>query len=152
MKVLERGKYVVGFVFDPQLEKVALLLKRRPDFMSGKFNGVGGKVEESDPSESEAMSRECGEEIGLVIPSYNWLPIDRTCFHDRGTCLYVYAAFYPNLHEASAKTDEELHLLDAQLLISKGNNMLFEGVQDYLQQAAIQLGEAKWQHHSNPSL
>lgn len=57
---MSKIKYVVGFAIDGQ--NILLLKKNRgPEFLIGKLNGVGGKVE---PGESfqEAMEREFIEE------------------------------------------------------------------------------------------
>jgi len=56
---------VVGYLFDRSLNLVMLILKQRPEWMRGLYNGVGGKIE---PGESplQAMERECLEESGLV--------------------------------------------------------------------------------------
>ena len=62
-------QYVVGFVFDPELEHVVLVKKRRPIFQVGLWNGVGGKVEPYETSYS-AMVRECAEECDLHISEW----------------------------------------------------------------------------------
>lgn len=53
-------KYVVGFVFDEYLGRVALL-KRLKNPFAGHLNGIGGKVESGETSK-EAMQREWQEE------------------------------------------------------------------------------------------
>lgn len=66
-------KFVVGFLFDPDLHWVVLIRKNRPDWMAGRYNGIGGKVEGFDEiraaqtgqtAEMEAMIREWREETG----------------------------------------------------------------------------------------
>ncbi|MEM0912381.1 MAG: hypothetical protein AAGJ37_15510 [Pseudomonadota bacterium] len=37
--------YTLGFIFDQTLEKVLLVLKKRPAWQAGKLNGVGSKAE-----------------------------------------------------------------------------------------------------------
>jgi hypothetical protein len=39
-------EFVVGFLFDSDLKLVVLIRKRRPKWMNGRYNGVGGHVEE----------------------------------------------------------------------------------------------------------
>lgn len=48
-----------------------LILKSRPAWIAGKWNGVGGKIE---PGESvvDAMVREFCEETGLVAEAHQW--------------------------------------------------------------------------------
>lgn len=63
-------QYVLGFVFNSGMRNIVLLLnKKKPSYQSGKMNGVGGHVE---PGEKplDAMRRECLEEAGLDIESW----------------------------------------------------------------------------------
>jgi 8-oxo-dGTP diphosphatase len=62
-------EYVLGFLFSPDLSRVVLIRKERPQWQAGKLNGVGGKV---DPGEDAytAMVREFREETGLTEPSW----------------------------------------------------------------------------------
>jgi 8-oxo-dGTP pyrophosphatase MutT (NUDIX family) len=59
-------RYVAGFLFDESLQHVALILKHKPDWLAGTYNGIGGKVE---PGEDwlEAMIREFEEETGVRV-------------------------------------------------------------------------------------
>lgn len=66
---MTKQKYVVGFLFDPQFEKVVLIRKTKPEWQAGRVNGVGGKVEAGE-TYREAMIREFTEETGLTY--FNW--------------------------------------------------------------------------------
>lgn len=64
---MDKKQYVVGFLFvDVSL---VLLLRKRPGpyYVSGRWNGVGGKIE---PGETpyEAMVREAREEANIQLP------------------------------------------------------------------------------------
>lgn len=59
-------RYVLGFVFTPNLTRVLLLLKNRPEWQRGRWNGVGGHVEARE-SFDDAMDREGKEEIGFTL-------------------------------------------------------------------------------------
>lgn len=61
-------KYVVGFAFDKD-GRIALILKERPGWQQGLFNGIGGKVEEGE-TPLDAMIREFDEETGVLVD--NW--------------------------------------------------------------------------------
>lgn len=63
-KVLEPNhQYVCGFMFDDD-GSVLLIEKLRPDWQTGKLNGVGGRIEDGESGE-EAMRREFLEETGI---------------------------------------------------------------------------------------
>lgn len=56
-------RYVVGFAF--WRNRVLLIHKKRgPEYVIGKMNGIGGKIE-GDESIISAMAREFGEETGV---------------------------------------------------------------------------------------
>ncbi len=58
-------EYVAGFMFDG--DRVALVVKNRPEWQKGKMNGIGGHIEPGETPE-QAMTREFKEETG-----YDWL-------------------------------------------------------------------------------
>jgi 8-oxo-dGTP diphosphatase len=66
--------YSLGFVFTQFTEwgnDVLLLLKNRPEEQKGKYNGIGGKIEENELPRA-CMSREAHEETNLIIPQGDW--------------------------------------------------------------------------------
>lgn len=63
-------RYVVGFAF--WRNQVLLLHKKKgPDYVVGKLNGVGGKIEGAEPI-IKAMSREFSEETGVETWPSAW--------------------------------------------------------------------------------
>lgn len=67
-----RVRYVAGFLFSEREEtkdRVILIRKNRPEWQKGKWNAIGGKVEEGE-SVYAAMTREFEEEAGLKVE--NW--------------------------------------------------------------------------------
>jgi 8-oxo-dGTP diphosphatase len=52
-------EYVAGFMFDG--DRVALVVKNRPDWQKGRMNGIGGHIEPGETPE-QAMAREFVEE------------------------------------------------------------------------------------------
>lgn len=60
-------KYVVGFFFSEDREKVILVRKTHPEWQDGKLNGPGGKVDKGE-TPHDAMVREFEEEIGIHVP------------------------------------------------------------------------------------
>ncbi len=64
------NKYVAGFAFDRKENAVVLLLKARPDWQKGLFNGVGGHIETNEIP-IDGMNREWMEETGA--DEVNWI-------------------------------------------------------------------------------
>lgn len=65
-------QWVCGFLFSPTHHElnVALIAKLRgPEFLVGKLNGIGGKIEPGETA-FDAMVREFNEEAGVVIPTW----------------------------------------------------------------------------------
>ena len=77
--------YVVGFAFDITNENVALILKTKPEWQAGLYNGIGGKIEEGERP-IDAMSREFEEETGCHI--------ETKCWHHRLTFNFLYGDVY----------------------------------------------------------
>lgn len=102
----ERTKYVVGFVFDREAQRVVLIRKKRPDWQAGKLNGVGGHVEDYDETMEQAIAREFYEETGLSILRSEWQRY-ATITQPKGTCA-VFRAFSGLIDGVETKTDEEI--------------------------------------------
>ena len=56
--------YVLGFQFNNDGDRVALIKKGRPEWQAGLWNGIGGGVERGEPVKL-AMEREFQEETEL---------------------------------------------------------------------------------------
>jgi 8-oxo-dGTP pyrophosphatase MutT (NUDIX family) len=67
-----RVQYVLGFVYDMDCQRVLLIRKNRPASLAGKLNGLGGKVEPTDPTPEHALSREVLEESGVSVRPDQW--------------------------------------------------------------------------------
>ena len=104
-------RYVVGLVFDEARDHVLLIHKRRPQWMAGKLNGIGGKVEASEGFR-QAMERECAEESGLS--GLAWEPV--SLLQGPGFDVMFYAAFTQAVFYAIQKTDERLQVYPVRSL------------------------------------
>jgi 8-oxo-dGTP diphosphatase len=60
-------------------DRAVLLGYKKTGFGSGKYTGVGGKVEPGETIE-QAAAREVQEEIGLVLPEQDLRPMGRVTF------------------------------------------------------------------------
>jgi 8-oxo-dGTP pyrophosphatase MutT (NUDIX family) len=68
-------KYVLGYVFyqdAANAPRVFLIRKNRPAWMVGRWNGLGGKIEEGE-TPPQAMRREFREEGGVDVEQ--WTPL-----------------------------------------------------------------------------
>jgi 8-oxo-dGTP diphosphatase len=79
---MSRQVYVVGFLFNLDQTRVALIKKNRPAIQAGRWNGIGGHVEEGEIPHA-AMQREFYEETGvwLVFNHYATLHSDEHVMH-----------------------------------------------------------------------
>jgi len=65
-------KYCLGFMFNENKTDVLLIEKQKPLWQAGKFNGIGGKVEEGETS-VDAMIREFKEETGIECNQWKYI-------------------------------------------------------------------------------
>ena len=42
------NNYVLGFAFNKNFREVLLILKNKPQWQKGLYNGIGGKIEEGE--------------------------------------------------------------------------------------------------------
>lgn len=112
-------EYVCGFLFFKEVngnyshaiatqdytvpDRVLLILKDRPVWQAGKYNGIGGKVEK-DEKPFEAMVRECYEESGLTINDWRFY----LTMLGPNYRIHFYKAFYHTLPLWEQKTSESL--------------------------------------------
>lgn len=86
-----KKRYVVGFAF--WRNRILLIHKKKgPEYVVGKMNGVGGKIE-GDETIVDAMAREFGEETGVETWPSLWSHV---------------ATMHGNSNEGN---DYELHIL-----------------------------------------
>lgn len=97
--------YVAGFMFSPDFENVVLIEKEKPEWQKGKYNAIGGKIEEGE-TPMEAMIREFEEEAFLETKQSDWKTL---CVI--GTKDYEVFFFYcthKDWRDVLSKTEEEV--------------------------------------------
>lgn len=110
----EVKRYVVGFLFTPDKQKVVLIKKNKPDWQKGRWNGVGGKLEPGELWE-DAMCREFNEETGVTIPGWDWKHTV-TLFNDGFEC-WFFCAFSEAAEKVRTQEEEEVALLEMRDVI-----------------------------------
>ena len=125
-------RMVVGFMFDAEGKRVALIRKTKPAWQAGLLNGVGGKIEKGE-SESTAMVREFCEETGYQTYDGFWESVCILKGPGRADGykweLHVYAATIGNGEFSKIKTTEE----EEVVIVSVGDvNPLREDLIDNL--------------------
>lgn len=71
---MKNTKYTIGIYFDSKLNKVALILKNRPEWQRGLYNFPGGHIEENETPE-ECIAREFKEECLVNTNPEEWTQI-----------------------------------------------------------------------------
>lgn len=115
-KELSVSKYVAGFMFGyGPLDEVALIHKKRPSFLAGKWNAIGGKVEAGE-STIDAMVREFLEETGMATePVNSWKHFATLAGDGYQVEFYVTLG---NLSNLKSMTDEPVSWFDIHELPS----------------------------------
>lgn len=97
-------RYVLALAFDPSLEYVVGITKKRgPAFLLGRVCFPGGHVEEGE-TPAEAVAREMREETDVDIPQAAWQQTDFVA--GDGYELTTFAAVSPRVFQARAQEDE----------------------------------------------
>lgn len=109
--------YCLGFALTPE-GSVALIRKAKPEWQAGKLNGVGGKIEDFDPSPVHAMTREFMEETGVFLEPHLWREVGEIKFgghrpDEPGGSVYVFMVVDPMVQFVLTTTIEEVKLYDA---------------------------------------
>ncbi len=102
-------KYVLGFAFNRQRDRVGLIEKNRPDWQLGKLNGIGGHIEQFDTTPHDAMQREFSEEAGVLLGTWTHYATMRSL---SGWRVHVFYAHNVELHAMREGTDERLLICD----------------------------------------
>ena len=118
---MEKKAYVAGFMFSPDFENVILIQKEKPEWQKGKYNAVGGKIEDGELPQ-QAMAREFKEEAWIETKPDDWKPLCRI-----GDGSYIVFFFYTTnekWRDYLTTTDEEVFhipVMDISLKIVRHN-------------------------------
>lgn len=104
---MDKANYVLGFLFTENNKRVVLIQKKRPAELAGKWNGIGGHIEE-DESPIEAMTREFREEAKLII--HNWQ--HRLKYRLYYGTVHIFTAQSDDANDAVQMEDEVIKLIN----------------------------------------
>jgi 8-oxo-dGTP diphosphatase len=110
--------YVLGFMFNEDMTRVALIRKNRPTWQAGKLNGIGGHVEANEDYDN-AMIREFFEETGTMTAVTDWNRFAELQSYDKtpepwNVLVYFSKMFF--IEELKTTTDEEVVIINVSEL------------------------------------
>lgn len=100
--------YVVGFLFNDEMDQVILVKKKRPAWQAGLLNGVGGHIERGEQPYA-AMQREFQEEAGVDIRVDEWHLFQSERFTGKAVVHFFYSRSTVLHNVATTMTDETIH-------------------------------------------
>jgi 8-oxo-dGTP diphosphatase len=109
--------YVCGFAFTNELQRVVLIQKTKPAWQKGKYNGVGGKIEQGEEP-IDAMVREFYEETGVTIAAAEWTQF--AILENNDWIVYFYKAITDVAANVQTTTEERVELIDLEHLLYEG--------------------------------
>lgn len=109
--------YSLGFAFNNDGTKLVVITKNRPKWQAGRWNGVGGHVEEGE-SPKDCVVREFEEETGVFIHEREWRSL--TVFGGKDATgdefsVFTFSTFSDKIYDAVTKTDEPVSIIDVDL-------------------------------------
>lgn len=122
--------YVLGFMFEIDLDKVALIRKLKPKWQYGLLNGIGGKIEKGETARG-AMVREFREEATLGTSESDWKYIHLlkgTHAHPKDCPadweVSVFACIMPDLRILRSAEQEQVSIEELQHVHPLRNDMI----------------------------
>ena|ERR1039457_392255 len=110
--------YTLGFYFDKDLTRVALIRKNRPLWQMGKLNGIGGHLEDGEVS-IDGHIREFFEETG--VSEVNWNSFGELKSEDFCVTLFCGTG---DLSLLKSKTDEKIETVPIAEVLALKDSMV----------------------------
>jgi 8-oxo-dGTP diphosphatase len=103
--------FCLAFVFDED-DDVILIRKNRPEVLSGKWNGIGGHLEEGE-NKFEGCHREVFEETGVLVKARWFQCFGLFTVPNFGLIHLFVTKIHGRIHP-SQKTDEEVCMMTVE--------------------------------------
>lgn len=118
--------YAAGFMFrDDTRRSVLLILKQKPVWQAGKFNGIGGKLEPGETA-FDAMVREFREETGCATTVEDWREFCVTEHHQFDGVVHFFTSVWrPEMGEPRTVELEQVRWQDTDLRSPVIQNLLW---------------------------
>lgn len=105
--------YVAGFAFNDDGDSLWLIQKTKPEWQKGRYNGIGGKVEQNE-APMIAMIREFKEETGLDTNGWkHWITL-----RGQTAVVYVYSIILSGPEFFKPRTVEEEQVINVEYPLS----------------------------------
>lgn len=115
-------RYVIGFMFDYNIQNVVLIEKNRPAWQAGRLNGVGGHIEKYEKP-IDAMIREFYEETNTKTMKEDWKHVLTLRFKYK--TIELFASNSITYYEyATTWTDERICKVSIKDIIDKKYNCI----------------------------
>jgi 8-oxo-dGTP diphosphatase len=112
--------YSLGFAISNDVSSVLLIKKIKPEWQRGKFNGIGGSIENCDNGDYlNCMVREFMEETGVISDRENWHYVIEMCTPTSWSVM-VYAIFM-DITKARTITEEEVVIVPISSLLTRND-------------------------------
>lgn len=105
-------EYVLGFAFSRNKDDIMLIKKQKPEWQSGLYNAIGGKINDNE-TPVQAMKREFKEETGVFIneksadATFNGWQQFATIYVNEHT-IYCFRAFTNLIYQCTTNEVEEV--------------------------------------------
>lgn len=118
MALHARSRYVVGFMFSSDLQKIVLIEKQKPEWQKGFLNGVGGSIE-FEENVYDAMVREFFEETGVSTRKIDWWNFCIVYDEKKDISLYLFRCHYhSDFHKVKSMEFEKIDIYDCSDLLT----------------------------------
>lgn len=125
---------VVGYIVSTDGRKAVLIKKDKPDWQAGKYNGIGGKMEQIDGGMANvAMVRECLEETGVSTEPSDWIEVTIERFPNY-TLHVFYTVLDCEVSKQSGETEEPRWMTHTDIKCDAAFGNLVNGVVSHLNQ------------------